>query len=414
MLLTHTYHGKGGLGGPLRDALQDRAASGSIRSLQLRGWDMDQLHSVISSLTLADEAIRDSSIESLTLEFTHLDISTFLTRHRFPKLRVLCLSTHAKVSSWDHFKLPATSLTTLSLKLPESSNPTTPQLFSILAFYPNLQDLALYETVIPHDGGDGPAVRAPLHRLRKLCLVGDCCPVLRLLDRLEYPDTLDSVDLQLSECPRDAISELLEPYLRDHIRRDGRFQNRLGIQTSYTPGFVSFEVNTCESNIPTMPPECGYPSVSFVTVFRGGIPQSTGEKLCTNLVMVTPREHVVYFRGELSMCAVRGLLIAMPNIEDLHLIQSVLSDTFLQPYPLSHTKLLPSLRRLYLDYFTLENNDDWAPLMAYLTHQTSGGQTVSLRLLRGGSTPIPPEVVREIEGLVEEFDLGYSDDEGGG
>ena len=415
VLFTHTYHGKGVLDGPLRDALRNRAASGSVRSVQLHGWDMDQLHSVISSLTLADEEIRDSSIESLTLESTDLDISTFLTRHRFPKLRILRLSTHARVSSWDHFRLQATSLTTLSLNFAESDNPTTSQLFSILASYPNLQDLALYETVIPHNDGDGPTFRAPLRRLRKLCLVGDCYHVIRLLDRLEYPGTLDSVDLHLLECPGEAVSEFLEPYLRDHIRCDGRFLRRPGIQVSCTPNFVSFELFAfCEFNAPTVLPGRGYPSVSFVTVFRDGIPPAAGEKLCTGLITVAPGEQVVYFRGELSTRAARDMLVAMPNIENLYLIQSVVSDMFLQPDPLSPTKLLPSLRRLYLDYFTLRNDDDWTPLIAYLTRQTSGGQAVSLRLIRGGSTPIPPEVVRDMQGLVQELDLGYSDDEDGG
>jgi len=42
-------------------------------------------------------------------------------------------------------------------------------------------------------------------------------------------------------------------------------------------------------------------------------------------------------------------------------------------------------------------------MIAYLIHQTTGGQDVSLKLIRGGSTPIPPEVVGEIEGLIDEF-----------
>jgi len=108
------------------------------------------------------------------------------------------------------------------------------------------------------------------------------------------------------------------------------------------------------------------------------------------------------------MRPVRGLLASMSNIEDLYLVQSVVSDSFLQPDPPSRMKLLPSLRRLCLSYFTLQDDDDWTPLMDYITHQTSGGQVVSLKL-RGEHPPIPPEVVKKIEGLVEEFDLGCSD-----
>ena len=246
-------------------------------------------------------------------------------------------------------------------------------------------------------------------------MAGDFCHVSRLLDQLEYPGALDSVYLYLSECTGEVVSEFLEQHMGDRIRCDDRFQSRLGIRVSCTSRFVSFEVNTLGGfDVPTMPLGHGSPSVSFLTVFRGGVPQGAGEKLCTNLIAVTPREHVVYFRGELSMRSVRDLFATMPNIKDLHLIQSVVSDRFLQPDPPSHTKLLPSLRHLYLDYFALQNDEDWNPLITYLTHQTSDGQAVSLKLTRGGSTPIPPEVVRKMEGLVEELDLYYSDDEGGG
>ena len=52
--------------GPLRDALQDRAARDSIRSVHLQGRT-DLLQPVISSLTLDSKGIRCSSIESLIL-----------------------------------------------------------------------------------------------------------------------------------------------------------------------------------------------------------------------------------------------------------------------------------------------------------------------------------------------------------
>jgi len=104
--------------GSLQDALRDRAAYGSLRSVHLLGPDVDLLHFVVSSLALDGEGVRDSSIESLTLEDTDLDISKFLTHHRFPKLRILHLSTDAKISSWDHLGMQAKSLITLSLGFP--------------------------------------------------------------------------------------------------------------------------------------------------------------------------------------------------------------------------------------------------------------------------------------------------------
>ena len=394
--------------GPLRDALRDHAASNSIRSIDLQGWDTDLLRSVISSLIVDDEDVRDSSVESLRLEYPDPDISNFLTRYRFPKLRDLRLSISLGLASWDHLKLQAASLATLSLKFTlASSGPTTSQLLSILASYPNLQFLSLDETMIPHDVGDGSQLRVPLHHLKQLYLRGGCCHTFRLLDRMECPDEMDRVDLELHQCAEEEISELLEPYLRDRIRRDDRFQDRLGIYISSMSNFISFGVGIIdEFNTSIMVPGYRHPSVSFTALFRDVLPRGAEEKLCINLVALTPREHVVHFTGGLTAYAMRNLFVNMPNIEDLYLKGSMVSDAFLHPDPLPHTKLLPSLRHLCLDHVALRNEDDWSPLITYLTHQTSGGQAISLRLC-GGRTSVPRNVAKVIEGLVEEFNVGY-------
>ena len=215
--------------GPLRDALRDRATHDSIRSARLRdqGRSSSLLRSIISSLTPEGESIRCSSIELLRLEYPDLEISNFLTRNRFPKLRHLDIW-NARLSSWDHLKLQATSLTTLSLGHPESaSGPTTSQLLLIFASYPNLQDLSLHDGIIPREVCDGSTFRAPLHCLRKLRLDGDCRHIPPLLDRLDCPDVLDNVDLELRECAGKEALEFLKPYLQDRIRRDDRFRSKL-------------------------------------------------------------------------------------------------------------------------------------------------------------------------------------------
>jgi len=342
---------------PLQVALRDRTTRDSIRFIHLRGRDTDLLQSVISSLTPDGEGVRDSRVESLRLEHTSLHISTFLTRYHFQRLRDLRILTNAEITSWDHLKIRAPSLTTLSLGFSRApKNPTTSQLLAILTSYPNLQDLSLYETMIPHDGGDGSAPQVSLLCLKKVELMGNYRDVLQLLSRMECPDTLDSVHLHLSECTGEGLSELLEPYLRDRMRWDSRFQDRLGVHVLCSSGSISFSVNAFgESNIPTTLPGRTYPSILFSAVFCDKLTRDAGEKLCTDLITVTPRERVVRFTGGPSVHAMRDLLVAMPNIEDLYLMQSVISDTFLRPVadPLSNTKLLPSLRRLCLDDFTL-------------------------------------------------------------
>ena len=397
--------------GPLRETLRDRAASDSIRSLHLGGWYIPLLRSVISSLTPDGEGTRSSSIESLVLDYDDgdgdPDIYNFLARHRFPRLRNLRISTDAGISYWGHFKLQSSSLTTLSLRYGATpSSPTVSQLLSILASYPNLQDLSFREELdgaeISHGISNESAFRVPLRCLKKLYLRGSWRHVFRLLDQLEYPDRLGRADLYL-ECATEGISELLAPYLQERIRRDGRFQGRLAIDASDLCDYPSFEINaTGKFGIPTALPWHEHPSMSFWVLLKDPVPQGAGEKLFVNFVALAPREHVVRFAARLSTHAIRDLVATMPNIEYLDLTGLVVSDMFLQPDPPSRTKLLPSLRRLSLSCFTLQNDDDWGPLINYLIHQTSDGQAISLRFY-GAYPPVPSEVAREVEDLVERF-----------
>ena len=174
--------------------------------------------------------------------------------------------------------------------------------------------------------------------------------------------------------------------------------------------YISFGVGTVgEFNPLTMLPETGHPFVSFTVPSEDLFPQGAEERLCANLIAVAGPERVVYFTGGLSADAMRDLLVAMPNIEYLNLTGFVIPDLLLRPDPFPHAKFLPSLRHLCLGYFNLLNGGDWGPLIIYLTHQTSGGQAISLRLCEVYPS-VPPEVVKEIEGLVEKLNLGYPND----
>jgi len=97
--------------------------------------------------------------------------------------------------------------------------------------------------------------------------------------------------------------------------------------------------------------------------------------------------------------AVRDLPVAVLGVENLHLVGSVISDTLLQPDPLSYTKLLSSHVTPMSGLFHFANDGGWGPLIVYLPHQTSCGQAVPLRLCEGHA-PIPSEAARKIEILV--------------
>jgi len=399
--------------GPLRDAVRTRVACGSIRSIHLGDPGGEVLQSVVASLILDGEDIQDSSVESLIVDNYFLDISPFLIRYHFPRLRVLSLYWRG-ISSWDHLKIQAMSLTTLSLWSFESPTRITRcQFISTLSSHPNLQDLSLCEAMAPEEVGDGSTSRVSLNQLKKLRLCGLSREVLSLLDWMEYPDEMDFVHLGLSRCIGKTILEFFASYLRDRIRRDVRFRSRLGIRLSGATDSLSFRVGTLGQldALPVLPGH-GYPSVSFAVEFGDGLPKGGIEKLCSNLLKATPQERIVEF----TLGPNRGIMkkvtlpVTMPNVENLYLLRPDISGTFLQPRRLSRTKLLPSIRHLYLSYPTLQNDDDWRPLIAYLTHQTSGGQAISLGLRRK-APPVSPEVVREIESLVDGFDLRYFGDE---
>ena len=204
--------------------------------------------------------------------------------------------------------------------------------------------------MVPEDVCDGFTSRVPLHRLKKLRLCGLSGEILPLLEWMDHPDEMDFVHLDLSQCIGESISDFPEPYLWDRIRRDGRFKSRLGIRLSGVPDSISFRVGSLGQfdALPTLPGH-GFPLVSFAMEFRDRLLQSVIERLCTNLLTVTPQERPVEFIWGPNWGVMEeiNLPITVLNIESLHLLGPMISGTFLQPDQRSHTKLLPSLRHLY-------------------------------------------------------------------
>jgi len=388
--------------GPLQDALRDRATRGAIRSLHLRSQGSPLLASILSALTPDDEGVRCSNIESISLRY--VDASKFFARHHFPKLWYLNLTTGVTISSWEDLGLHTTALTTLSLANGNISPiPTTHQLLTIFVSNPRLQNLTLSKHMIPRDNGDGSTIPVPLRHLKRLSLKGNFHLIFQLLHRLDHPETMEEMTLTVLRCAVEDVSGTLGPYVRDYIRRDGRFRDGLGILVNSIGDSISIQASTI-SNVEG--PIEGVTFATFTAMFLGTLPPPTEDRLCIDFVAHTPGEHVLYFGGDLSMDALRGTVAAMPNIRELRLTRVLLTDGFLQPVadgPLANKKLLPSLRRLYLEDI-LVHDDDWSPLLSYLTHQTSDDQGISLTL-SGGRQHICKDVVREIEGLVKELIL---------
>jgi len=386
---------------PLYNAVRGRVIQNTIRKVHLRADNNDALVSIISSLTPDDEGSWNENIESIIWqneEVPPVDVSDFFTRSHLSKLSILSLSGFW-ILPWNYLASRTTLLTTLSLQigeLPESPTPTTSQLFSILASNPNLRRLFLSNAILPNDT-DGSTSKMPLPNLKLLSLAGEFRRVSMFLHRLVLPATLDNMNLTVFQPTIEEISQTLGPYMRDHYRRDVRFQDGLAVSSFIAFSSVVTTVDTT-SILPTIPA-----SVTITVILA--IPH-VEEQLLINLITPIPRENVVSFIPHSVKKLPEEAFYMMPNIKMLHLFKAELSEGFLQPNPdgpRANTKLLPSLQSLCLEDVTL-GNDDWGYLTTYLVHQTSNGQGISLDIA-GDPPRMDMAVENEIQGLVGEFTL---------
>jgi hypothetical protein len=405
LILSRWYDGGGGLDEALRDAIRDRATRDVIRKVHLASNNTELLTTIISSLIPEGEDVRPSSIESIIL--SDVDVSNLFARHRFPKLHNLDLSGRFEISSWDHLKPTVMALTNLSLDFtntaPSSAIPTTSQIFSLLTSNPNLRSLTL-RALRTDDCGDDPRPQLPLRHLEHISLTGTFHHVFPILHRLEFPERVDHKKITLRDCTPQEVLEVIGPYIRDYLRRDARFRDRLGMYVSCTSRSIAFRTSVVGVgyNGPTQLPKHDPPCGRFRAMFSQWITYDAAKKLCFDVLALLPQESIISFQANLLVT--EEIVVVMPNLETLYLSYPTLSDGFLLPDPNGPNagkKLLPSLRRLYLENAEAED-DNWDPLVTYLAHQTSGGQAVSLEIF-GDGVHLCSEVIRRIEGLVDEL-----------
>jgi len=401
----------------LQDAIKSRVKQDTIRKVHLMSDDSDTLTSIISSLTPHDEGGRNKNIELIGLRNRGpipVDISNFFAQSCLPKLRFLDLFGQIQLSSWDHLVTRTTLLTALSLDITPSPSPTltTTQLLSILTSNPNLQELSLSDTTLPNDV-DNSTFRVRLPHLKTLSLTGEPHHLVGLLRRLIFPGVLDEMELTGSGPTVEDMPQTLELYMQDYFRRDVKFQDRLGLSSSYCDDSIAISVDVIDPQATTLMPEPPHVSLTALTDL---LPPDALEPLFLNLIALIPRERVVHLDADLEVGVPEELFFMMPNIEGFRISDAELSEGFLQPDPdgpHADKKLLPSLKVLCLQDVILDDDgdgdDDWRPLMTYLAHQTSGGQIISLEMF--GDLPyMYPELMDDIKGLVKEFtyqgDLG--------
>ena len=315
-----------------------------------------------------------------------------------------------KISSWDHLKSTTTALTNLLLgsanTLPPSPSaiPTTSQILSLLTSNPNLRSLTLNSLQIDDNSGYDPGLQVPLHHLERVSLVGTFHHVFPILRQLEFPERMDHVEIMINDCTPQEGREEIGPCIRDYLLRDPRFRDRLGIVLKSTIHYILVSASVVGAGYrgPDRQPQGGPPHGVFYAELPWMVSHDVKKKLCVDILALLPQESIVDFYTNLPVT--EEVAVGMPNLEALHLTHGPMESGFLLPDPNgpnAHKKLFPSLQRLYLEDTEAVDND-WEPLVTYLAHQISGNQAVSLELF-GEGVHVCPEVIEQIEGLVEEL-----------
>ena len=197
--------------------------------------------------------------------------------------------------------------------------------------------------------------------------------VLPILHRLELPERTHT-RLEFHHRTPNGVKEIIVPHIRDYLRRhDPRFEDRLGISMEVFGDSILLQASVVGVGYhgPDRLPQQGPPHSFFVTLQT----PDESEELYTDIFALLPQESIVYFETNLSMTVTKEMAVAMPDLEALYFVNTMVSGGFLLPNPdgpNAHTKLLPSLRRLYLRNAKVGLSRDRSPLVRCETHQTSG------------------------------------------
>jgi len=145
------------------------------------------------------------------------------------------------------------------------------------------------------------------------------------------------------------------------------------------------------------------PFRAFLARFGHSLSHGTIEELCTILIAATPREYVVKFAAGSSIRTVGDLPLTILNVENMYLVGSDFRhvpparSTYQREAPSIHAApilvpVYPAVRR------RLEPPDN-------LPHPPGIGGSNLFPHISQVVPPLPPEVMREIENLVDEFTL---------
>ena len=400
----------------LYDALRDRAAKDTIRRVHLAAGSAGLLRSIITSLIANPGELRSNNIVSFVLRNQSkipFGIPDFFAHYRFPKLQRLDLSNCA-ISSWDHLPSRTSVLTTLRLEFGFTSLiPTTSQLLSILASNPALQEVGLLKFAIPTDGGGKSSSRVQLHHLKKLHLHGDLPHVLKFLPRLDHPRNIDHLLLTLQGCNLVDISQIVGPYLQDHLQRRDRTQS--GLNLSVTSGYrtyralhIALQVGDGRGIDFSNPAQAKMNVFMAITMILNGKPPSALRAgAILDLIACTPREEVVYIKARNYPVVAEDTYTRFPNLRAISFGYLPLATAFPTPNLVGDGKIFPSLEHVLLEGVSVDDDgdDDWKPLTTFLACRMSSGNRLDTLVITNHMSDMSQEVEGDVRAMVREFNL---------
>ena len=383
--------------------LQDRATRDTIRRVRLKAGDPYLLGFIIHSLTVDREGLQSNSIESfifLNESKMLVSLSGFFNRYRFPKLQHLEITGHI-TAQWGYLSTRTGALTTLTLgsRFP-SSIPTTSELLSILAFNPALRKVSV--SVIPAPDGNKSSFRVPLHQLKQLDLSGDVRDAAGVLHRLDHPGEI-VLNLRLYECTAVDITQVIGPYLRDHIGRRRMPQNGLGLFLSQREDTIEHNVGNVV-NLDPSASEWDLAEWDLVTwflsveIYLNATPsKDLLEQAFLDLLAHTPQEEVVYFHAYPMALEVLSVSTQFLNAKVLRFDYTPISAL----PNLGDREIFRSLQCVLLEQVVVDD-DDWSPLTTSLARRaSSGNQLDALEIF--GYPRMCKEVADDIRSMVRHF-----------
>jgi hypothetical protein len=244
----------------------------------------------------------------------------------------------------------------------------------------------------------------PLRHLEEFYLKGRTHDIFSILNQLEFPNTVNSARLVLTDCTPEETKQVIGPHIRDYLQHDARFKTKWGVSFFSAPGRISLSIGIAGVGYygPERVPQVGPPHAWFSMHLTQHTPPDSRSKLYIDILTLLPKERIVYL--ETDSLEIEEVVVSMPNLESLHLVNVEVSSGFLLPNPEgpnANKKLIPSLRRLYLEN-VVATNKSWDPLVHYLICQAMDNQSMLICVF-GDESHVCLEAVKRIEPLVGEF-----------